>query len=95
MLNRDVKGKIIVSDIENIAKRRTSEKQATPKWANLQKMEEFYIEARRLTETTDISYQVDHIIPLSSNVVCGLHCEDNLQILTAEENNKKNNKLLE
>jgi len=39
-----------------------------------------------------IKYEVDHIIPLSKG---GLHHQDNLQILTAEANHKKNNKILE
>lgn len=79
----------------NIAKRRAAEKQATPRWANFQEIEKFYIEARQLSESTNRSYQVDHIVPLTSNEVCGLHCEANLQILLAKENNRKNNSLLE
>lgn len=35
-------------------------------------------------------YEVDHIIPLSKG---GLHHQDNLQYLTAEENRRKSNKL--
>jgi 5-methylcytosine-specific restriction endonuclease McrA len=35
-------------------------------------------------------YEVDHIIPISKG---GLHHQDNLQYLTAQENRKKSNKL--
>lgn len=79
----------------NIAKRRADEKQATPKWADLAAIHVIYEEARILTESSGVSHQVDHIVPLNSNVVCGLHCEANLRVITAEENNSKNNKLIE
>ena len=39
-------------------------------------------------------YEVDHIIPLNSKNVCGLHTPWNLQYLTSEENRKKYNKLV-
>ncbi len=45
-----------------------------------------YREARLLTEETGIPHQVDHIHPLSKG---GLHHPDNLQVLTAAENQKK------
>jgi hypothetical protein len=35
---------------------------------------------------------VDHIIPLKSDFVCGLHCHTNLRVITAEENKAKNNR---
>lgn len=78
----------------NIAKRRASLLQATPKWAEYDAIIDLYKKARELTEQTGIDHQVDHIIPLNSKLVCGLHCMANLQILTAEENNKKKNKLI-
>ena len=77
------------------AKRRADRKQATPMWANIQQISSLYEQAVTLSNETGIAYQVDHIVPLNSKVVCGLHCEDNLQVITAEENNSKKNKLIE
>jgi len=60
-------------------------KQATPSYANLKKIREIY-------DDCPPGYQVDHIIPIRGNTVCGLHVETNLQYLTPYENNSKNNK---
>ena len=43
----------------------------------------FYAESRRLTRETGIQHHVDHIVPLAKG---GLHCQTNLQVLTASEN---------
>jgi hypothetical protein len=69
------------------ARRRARKLQATPPWADQALMRDMYEEAvyQRLT--------VDHIVPLGSPVVCGLHWEGNMQFLTAEENSRKGNRL--
>ena len=57
------------------------------------KIKEIYQEAKRLNiEAGYCKYHVDHIIPLSRG---GKHHQDNLQIILAEENLKKYNKLPE
>lgn len=71
--------------------RRAREIQATPSWANKKAIEAFYIEAARLSKLTGIPHHVDHIYPLKSKWMCGLHVETNLQILTKAENLKKSN----
>ena len=77
------------------AKRRASKKQATPIWCELEEIKLIYLEAREKTLETGIQHHVDHIIPLQNKNVCGLHCKDNLQIISAKENAEKYNKLIE
>lgn len=75
--------------LANNAKRRVQKRQAIPLWAEWNEINTTYKKCQNLTERTNIKHQVDHIIPLNSKLVCGLHCKDNLQILTAVDNNKK------
>jgi len=72
-------------------KRRAAVRLATPPWADEKKMEVIYARARELTLSTGVMHDVDHILPLRAELVCGLHCEDNLQILTEVENSRKRN----
>ena len=74
------------------AKQRAIKRQAFVSWANLEKIKEIYKEAARLTREKNIVHHVDHIYPLTSKYMCGLHVETNLQILTAEENIAKSNR---
>ena len=59
---------------------------------DLEKIEWFYREAKRLFKETGIPHHVDHIIPLQGKYVSGLHVPTNLQILTASENSTKGNR---
>lgn len=74
------------------AKRKSIKLQSTPSWFEYDLVEEVYSQCKQLTDSTGIKHHVDHIIPLQSDLVCGLHCLANLQILTAEENMTKNNR---
>jgi hypothetical protein len=74
------------------AKRRAAKLNATVSWSNKEKIDSVYKEARELELEDGIKRHVDHIIPLQGENVCGLHVENNLQILTSEENHKKTNK---
>ena len=67
------------------SKRRLIIKTQCPKWANLEKIKEIYLNC-------PTRYHVDHIIPLNNSIVCGLHVENNLEIVSAEYNLKKSNK---
>ena len=75
----------------NLAARRAVKEKATPSWVERDKLLRFYAEAVRLSEETGIPHEVDHIVPLRSKIVCGLHCESNLQVIPAAENRKKLN----
>ena len=66
---------------------------ATPKWADRDAMEMWYIKARRLTQTTGVKYHVDHVIPIRHPYVCGLNVETNMQVLPASDNIRKGNRL--
>ena len=76
----------------NNNKRRAKKLNATPKWADTWKIDQYYVMARKLTESTDIKFVVDHIIPLQGKLVSGLHVENNLQVITEHENAVKHNK---
>lgn len=73
------------------AKRYADKTQATPAWASSAAIAAFYVEAARLTRETGVPYHVDHIIPLRSKLVCGLHHELNLQVMPGSENRQKSN----
>lgn len=64
--------------------RRARIAQAIPPWADLKEIEKIY-------ESCPSGYHVDHIVPLISKKVCGLHCEANLRQIPARENQQKNN----
>jgi hypothetical protein len=77
--------------------RRRKHREATPKWLSRKQRSEIrqiYQIAITMTQTTGEQYVVDHIVPLRSDHVCGLHVPWNLRVITQEENLKKSNKLL-
>lgn len=74
------------------SKRRVTKIYAEPPWADRAKIREIYEQAVAETRKTGVKYAVDHIIPLTHPKVCGLHVPWNLQVITAQENFRKNNK---
>jgi hypothetical protein len=74
------------------AARRAKQKQATPSWADLDVIETFYESAHNLGMLLGEWYHVDHIVPLTSDIVCGLHTQANLQVLLGTENLSKLNR---
>jgi len=70
----------------------------TPPWLtkeHFEQMQNIYSLAKIKEEFTGKKYHVDHIEPLRGKDRCGLHVPWNLQILTAEENMKKGNRVKE
>ena len=78
--------------------RRRKHRQATPPWISRKQksdMRALYQAAIYMTKTTGEQYVVDHIVPLRSEVVCGLHVPWNLRVITREENLRKSNKVID
>ena len=71
--------------------RKSQVSHATPAWADREKVDEFYKEAKERSEFFGEPYHVDHIIPLKHRLVCGLHNEFNLRVVRRGENLKKGN----
>lgn len=68
-----------------LASRKARVKQATPPWADLKAIRDFYFKCPE-------GRHVDHIIPIHGEIVSGLHVMGNLQYLIAEDNLRKSNK---
>jgi hypothetical protein len=75
-----------------LAKRRAAELQATPPWADLDAIKAIYAEQQFYIDL-GLDAHVDHIIPLQSETVCGLHVAQNLRIILASDNRRKSNKV--
>lgn len=76
----------------NNSNRRTMKVMALVPWRDKEKVLGFYKETKRLELETGIKHHVDHIYPLISEWVCGLHCEFNLRVIPWRENLKKGNR---
>ena len=88
LIDREIKRKFAEA-------RRNAFAQATPDWVNVQELKEVEQLRSVITARTGVTYHVDHYYPIQSDVICGLHVPWNLQIITAEENHAKSNKMPE
>lgn len=72
------------------SRRRAALKRAVPLWFDSEKI---HVEALYLAVAlSPVELHVDHIVPLQNDIVCGLHCYANLQLLSGPENRRKNNR---
>lgn len=78
------------------SKRRAKLKQAYPRWAEIEKdeIQQLYAYAKQLESITDTKWHVDHIVPLNHELVCGLHCLANLQVMPKTKNLEKSNNFI-
>jgi hypothetical protein len=60
--------------------------QATPPWFEAEAVANVYKKA------AEFGFCVDHIVPLQSDIVCGLHCWANLQLMERALNSSKGNR---
>lgn len=86
--------------LDNPAKRRlfwanyrARKLKATPAWADKQAIAAVYAACTALNRLLGRGmFHVDHVVPLSHDLVSGLHVEDNLRIVLAAENLAKSNR---
>lgn len=74
--------------------RKRRHKNATPPWltyTHKENIKAMYRIAMEMTRMTGERYVVDHIEPLLSDEVCGLHVPWNMRVVTQVENLKKSN----
>ena len=75
---------------------RMQTRRATPPWADMAAINEFYAQARKLTHETGELYVVDHIVPLIGKqagcvIVSGLHVHWNMRVVHWRANAQKLN----
>lgn len=79
---------------ERNARRRALKLKATPPWLTEEHkfiIQEIYDLRKLRSELTGVEHHVDHIVPLKSKKVCGLHVPWNLQVIPAKQNLAKSN----
>jgi hypothetical protein len=74
------------------ARRKARLLQASPVWADSAAVLGWYEARVAAEEFFRIPVHVDHVVPLQSKAVSGLHVEDNLRLMPGAENSRKGNR---
>jgi len=67
-------------------------KRARLQWSNKFFIEEAYILAQVRSSLFGTQWEVDHIVPIKGQDVCGLHVENNIQVIPRSLNASKQNR---
>lgn len=65
---------------------------STPDWADREKIRELQRTAQRRTRLSGQRWVVDHIVPLTHPLVCGLTVHNNLRVIKETENAARSNR---
>ena len=75
-------------------KRDAKKRNALPPWLNESDLYPLYQLAQDLSKDSGEKWEVDHIDPLQSDLICGLHTFENLEVIKAKDNRIKGNKFI-
>lgn len=78
---------------EWVASRKAAKLQQTPAWSERELIRLVYAYAKWLESVVGLPCQVDHIVPLRGDLASGLHCAENLRVITRSENASKKNRV--
>lgn len=81
---------ILNEKFEKQAKAKHAQQLQTPLFAKskeqAKKISTVYKLSKRLNEKLNVVHNVDHVIPLRHKLISGLHCAENLHVITAHDN---------
>lgn len=81
---------------EYASQRRFVARQAEPAWLTDEdkvRMQQFWQLRELKSFVTGVDYEVDHVVPLNGQTVCGLHVPWNLRLIPKSENRSKSNRV--